>query len=343
MTTQLDSSIGIKKETTFGTGVTVDRFPEFLSESLDWKPEYMLGKGLRQGSRVARASRRQLGKHHVEGDVSLEACARGLGIFFEALLGQATSTIIGTGPAYQHLFTLTNTDPMPSYTIQKGIPLLVNGAVQPHTFTGMTCTKGTINSAVGDIVKLDTSWFGKAISTATAYAAPSYVSESSQELFTFLHGALSLGTGALTVPTATALGSGSDSAGNVRDFSVTIDNKMDTNGYTFGGNGTIGRRPTLGATDITGKLTIEFDSVAQRDAYLNNTTQSLVMTFTTSTLLQATVYNTLQIVLPAIKLDGDTPKAVSDGVVLQNAGFTVLHDGTNAPVYVVLRNLDTVA
>lgn len=342
MTTQLDSSIGIKKETTFGTGVTVDRFPEFLSESLEWKPEYMLGKGLRVGSRVVRASRRQIGKNHVEGDVSLEACARGLGIFFEALLGQVTSTIIGAGPAYQHLFTLKASDPMPSYTIQKGIPLLVNGAVQPHTFTGMKCTKGTLSASTGDIVKLDTSWFGKAISTAVAYAAPSYVSESSQELFTFFHGAVSLGTAAVTVPTTVALASGGTPVGNVRDFSLTIDNKMATDRYTFGGNGTPSE-PTVGYTDITGKLTLEFDSVTQRDAYLNNTTQSLVMTFTTGTSLQSGVFNTLQIVLPAIKLDGDTPKAVSDGVVLQNAGFTVLDNGVNAPVYVVLRNLDTVA
>lgn len=341
MTTQLDSSVGIKKETTFGTGVTVDRFPEFLSESLEWKPEYLLSKGLRAGSRVARADRRKLGKQHVEGEISLEAAARGLGIFFEALMGQATSTIIGTGPAYQHLFTLTATDPMPSYTIQKGIPLLVNGAVQPHTFKGMTCTKGTISSEQGGMVKLDTSWFGKELDTATSYAAPSYAA--SQEPFTFVDGAVTLGTAAVTVPTTTALASGGTAAGNVRDFSLTIDNKMDTNGFTFGSGGKIGRRPVLGYTDISGKATIEFDSVVQRDAYLNNTSQSLVMTFTTATSLQSGVFNTLQIVCPVIKLDGETPKAVSDGVVLQNAGFTVLHNGTDAPVYIVLRNLDTVA
>ena len=344
MTTQLDSSIGIKKESTFGTPVTVDRFPEFLSESLDWKPEYMVGRGLRVGSRVQRASRRKLGRQHVEGDISLEACARGLGIFFEALLGQVTSTIIGAGPAYQHLFTLTNTDPFPTYTIQKGIPLLGGGAVQPATFSGMACTRGTINSAVGEIVRLDTSWVGKQVSTAIAYAAPSYVADTSQELFTFLDGSITLGTSALTVPTTTALGAqGGSVVSNVRDFSVTIDNKLDVSGYTYGSNGTIQRRPTLGATEITGKVTAEFDSVTNRDYFLNNTTVSITLTFQTTTLLQASTYNTLQVVLPAVKLDGDTPRAVSDGVVTQDLGFTVLDNGTQAPVYVVLRNLDTVA
>lgn len=343
MTTQLDSSVGIKKETVFGTPVTVDRFPEFLSESLEWKPEYMTGRGLRVGSRVQRADRRQLGRQHVEGDVSLEACARGLGIFFEALMGQATSTIIGAGPAYQHLFTLTNTDPFPTYTIQKGIPLLGGGAVQAATFSGMACTRGTITSAVGEIVKLDTSWFGKQVSTAIAYAAPSYAAASSQELFTFLHGSITLGTSAVTPPTTVALASGGDAVANVKDFTVTIDNKLDTSGYTYGSNGTLGRRPTLGATEISGKLTAEFDSVTNRDYFLANTTVSVTMTFVTATELQTGVYNTLQIVLPAIKLDGDTPKAVSDGIVTQDLGFTVLDNAVDAPVYVVLRNLDTVA
>lgn len=343
MTTQLDSSIGIKKETTFGTAVTVDRFPEFLSESLDWKPEYMTGRGLRVGSRVQRADRRQLGRQHVEGDISLEACSRGLGIFFEALMGEATSTIIGAGPGYQHLFTLTDTDPFPTYTIQKGIPLLGGGAAQPTTFTGMACTRGTITSAVGEIVRLDTSWFGKAADTTIAYAAPSYVASASQELFTFLHGSITLGTSAVTPPTTVALASGGDGVTNIKDFTVTIDNKLDTSGYTYGSNGTLGRRPTLGATEITGKLTAEFDSVTNRDYFLDNTTVSVTMTFVTATELTTGSYNTLQITLPAVKLDGDTPKAVSDGVVTQDLGFTVLDNATDAPVYIVLRNLDTVA
>ena len=80
-----------------------------------------------------------------------------------------------------------------------------------------------------------------------------------------------------------------------------------------------------------------------RDYFLQNTTVSITMTFTTSTVLSAGVFNTFQIVLPACKLDGDTPRAVSDGVVTQNIGFTVLDNAVAAPVYIVLRNLDTVA
>lgn len=341
MTTQLDSSIGIKKETTYGTAVTVDHFPEFLSESFEWKPSYMVGKGLRPGSRVSRVERRTLGKNWVEGDLEIEACARGVGIFWEALMGQATSTQIGAGPAYQHNFTLTNTDPFPTYTIQKGIPLLNGGAVQPHTFAGAACTRGSISVGTGEVVKLRTSWNAKSVDTATAYAAPSYI-VTGQELFNFFQGTLTLG-GVVTNPTTTALATGGTVVNNILDFSLDIDNKLDTNGFAFGSGGKQARRPHIGYTEITGKMTAEFDAVTLRDLYLNNTAVPLTLTFTTATQLQTGVFNTLQITIPNLKLDGELPKAVTDGVVTQSVDFTVLDGGVSgvAPVYVVMRNTDT--
>ena len=54
MTTMQDCSIGLAKETTYGTGVTPTKFPEFLDESLAWNPTFVQGAGMRVGSRVAR-------------------------------------------------------------------------------------------------------------------------------------------------------------------------------------------------------------------------------------------------------------------------------------------------
>jgi hypothetical protein len=340
MTTQLDSSIGIKKETTYGTAVTVDHFPEFLSENLKWKPNYLDGKGLRPGSRVSRAERRSLSKNWVEGEIELECCARGFGIFWESLLGAATNTIISGGPAYQQVFTLTNTDPFPSYTIQKGIPLLNGGAVMAHTFAGAQCTKGEITAETGEVVKLKTEWIAKSIDTATGYTAPSYVANN--ELFTFWQGAITIG-GVVTPPTTTALASGGTSQANIRNFSLSIDNKLDQDGFTFGSGGKFGRRPHLGYTEIKGKMVAEFDSTTYRDAFLNNSNLAVTLTMTTGTLLQTTTYNTLQIVLPTIRLDGDIPEAVNEGVVTLELAFTVLDGGSAgvSPVYVVQRSLDT--
>ena len=93
MTIQADCSIGFKKETPFGTGVTVDRFLEFTSESLDRDATYSQGQGLRPGSRLARSGRRALTRDGAKGDIELEVPSRGLGTFLELLLGTASSTV----------------------------------------------------------------------------------------------------------------------------------------------------------------------------------------------------------------------------------------------------------
>jgi hypothetical protein len=336
MASEIDSSIGIALETTYGTGVTVTKFPEFLSETFEWKPTFIQSAGFRPGSRVARNERRALGKNYAEGDLELECVTKGLGVFFNALLGSVTNTLV-SGTAWQQVHTL-GADPLNSYTIQKGIPLLGGGAVQPHTFTGSVCTKGEIKAATGDTVKLKTSWNAQAVNTATAYAAPSYVANN--EVFNFTQGAITLG-GAVTMPTSNTLATGGTVVNNVLDFSLAIDNKLDVNGYVFGNGGKQGRKPVLGGlTDFKGKITAEFDSVTLRDAFLNQTALALVLTFTSTTVISAGVSPVLQIVLPAIKLNGDIPNATM-GVVKQTIDFDVLDNGTNPPIYVVIRTADT--
>lgn len=336
MTTQLDSSIGIVKEPTYGTTTTVTHFPEFLTENFNWKPAFMQGHGFRQGSRTPRNERRALGKNYAEGDLELECVAKGIGIFFEAWLGQSVSTAL-TAPAFQQNFTMATSDPVNSYTIQKGVPL-IGGAVQQHTLSGAVCTKGDLTSAQGDIVKLKTSWNAKKVDTTTAYAVPSYIA--SNEPFTFVEGAITVG-GTVTAPTTTTLATGGTSVADIVDFSLSLDNKLNVDGYTYGGGGQQTRRPTLGEAAITGKLTAEFDVVTYRDAYLNQTPLNLVLTFTSTTSIATSIYNTLQVYLPLIKLEGDLPNA-TNGVTRQAMNFTGLDGGSGvSPITVCLRTLDT--
>ncbi len=70
MTTQADCSIGFKKETTFGTVATPDRFLEFTSESLDFDRTYYQSPAMRPGSRLARSKGRALVKDGGKGGLS---------------------------------------------------------------------------------------------------------------------------------------------------------------------------------------------------------------------------------------------------------------------------------
>src|SRR5690606_7286252 len=123
MTNQLDASIGLKKETTYGTYATPNVFPEPVSDTLDVAITVTEGAGLRVGSRVARSARRRQSKFEPGGNIEVEAASSGLGVFLGAAFGAVTNTEIpvSTG-VYQQVHTPKADDFLDSYTIQKGIP-----------------------------------------------------------------------------------------------------------------------------------------------------------------------------------------------------------------------------
>ena len=343
MTTQLDSSIGLKKETVFGTGVTVDQFPEFTKETFDRKPKYVQGAGLRVGKRVARSARRVLGEEGADGSITLEAAIKGLGIFLEAAFGTVTNTAVpsATG-AMQQVHTPATTDPINSYTIQKGIPPVGGGTTTAYTFPGSTCKSIEFSAKAGDIVEVTTDWQCREVVTATAYATPSYASNA--DLLAFVHGAVIIG-GTLTAPTTTALATSTQSAAaNVTDVKLKFSNGIDSGARTFGGAGKVVRKPVLGVAEIEGSLTAEYDSTTLRDAYLNQTDLALILTFTHTSLIGTgtPVPPALQIVVPNIRFEGEVPKATDGSPITQDMSFTGFDNLTaTAPIYVVYRTTDT--
>jgi Phage tail tube protein len=336
--TQLDEQVGIKKETTFGTGVTPDHFPEFKSESLEWIPEYKMGEGLRTGKTAQRSDRRVLVKQSVGGDVELELQTKGLGIWFESILGSATSTLV-SGSTYQQLFVPVTTDYLPSYTIQKGITQL-GGSSSPLTFTGMVGSSFELSASNADVPTCKFSYVGKAVATATGLATASYAS--SVELFSFTQGTITVG-GSVTVPTTTALASGGTATANIRDFSFTYENGLDSNGFNFGGGGSRSRKPARGALVGTGSITVEYDSDTLRDAWIANTSLSIVLTFTTTaTPISGALYPTFQVTLPDVRIEGELPKSNGGDVVTQTVPFSFYDNGSATyPIYVAIRTAET--
>lgn len=338
MTIQADCSIGFKKETTYGTAVTVDRFLEFTSETLDYEREYFQGEGMRPGSRLARSGRRVLVKDGGAGDIELEVPSKGLGTFLEALMGTAGSANVA-GALYQQLFTLQKTDYLPALTIQKGIPRLGADTVDAYTYKGAVNRSFELSIAGNDVLKLKSSWHAKEVDTATAYATPSYAT--GVELFSFTGASLVVG-GSVTVPTTTALASGGTSVANVRDFTISVDQKGDDNGWNIGGAGKRSRRAAVGLAEVKGKITAEYDATTFRDAVANQTALALVATFTAATDITAGNKPTFQIVVPDIRFEGELPKSNGGDVITQSIDFTAF-DGLVAAhaLYIATRTADT--
>jgi len=325
MTTPQDCSVGLGIESVYGTGVTPTRWFEFLDESFGYSKEIKQGVGLRVGSRVARSARRVVASAEGSGDLTIEAVSKGLGLLWQLAMGSGTSTLV-SGGLYQQVFTLG--DVMPSATIQKGIPN-AGGTVDAYTFTGCMVDTLTIECPNADNVKVKTSWNAKDMATGTAYTAPSYATGPS--VFTFAHGAVY--SGALTAPTATALGSAATPVASIRSGSITIKHNLKTDRYNCGGGGRK-EKPFAGIREISGSLVAEYADTAFRDAIVNDTSMTLVKTFTAGA-------DVLQIVIPDVRFDGDIVKASTD-LAMQDIKWTGL-DGLSAaqPIWIVCRTADT--
>lgn len=325
MTTPQDCSVGLGVESVYGTAVARTRWFEFLDESFNFVKNVKQGVGLRVGSRVARSGRRVVASAEGSGDLTIEAVTKGLGLLWQLGLGSGTSTLVSAG-LYQQVFTLG--DAMPSATIQKGIPR-ADGTVDAYTFTGCMVESLTIDCPNADNVKVKTSWNAKDMTTATAYTAPSYATGPS--VFTFAHGAVY--SGALTAPTATALGSAATPVASIRSGSITIKHNLKTDRYNCGGGGRK-EKPFAGIREISGSMVAEYADTAFRDAIVNDTSMTLVKTFTAGA-------DVLQIVIPDVRFDGDIVKASTD-LAMQDIKWTGL-DGLTAaqPIWIVCRTADT--
>jgi hypothetical protein len=340
MTVQSDGQIGFKKESTFGTAVTVDTFlTDATEEDLNWIPTFAQGTGMRVGKRVARSDRRVLVKQEVGGSFTVQPTAKGLGKLIEAALGgTGTSTLI-SGSSYQQLFIPTTTDYLSSYTIQKGVPPLGGGSILPHTFKGMVCSGFEFSAGNASIPSLKFNWVGKSYDTSTTLATASYVT--GNELYSFIHASLTIG-GAVTVPTTTALATGGTAATNIREFNLTYENTLDSDGFNFGAAGARSRKPAVGAGVITGNFVAEFDAVTIRDLFLNQTDTAITFRLQTTTAISGSNYPTLEFTIPVARLNGEIPKAVTEGVVTISCDFDGLDGGVAAaPLYVAIVTAET--
>ena len=338
MSIQQDAQLGIKAETTYGTAATVDQFVEFTSESFDRKPVYAQSSSLRPGMRVARGRKRVLVKEDAAGSLTVEAQTRGMGTFFKAALGVVTNTAIpGDTTVFQQVHTPSVDDLAKSYTIQKGLPLLA-GAVQPLTFVGAMCEAISLDFGNSSIATISTDWTAREAKTDVPLAVASYPVV---DLFTFVHGAITLG-GTVTPPSSTALASGGTAVANIVSGSVKWANSLDGGGWNLGGKGKRSRAAALGQGQISGNLVAEYDSNTLRDAYMAGAPLALVLTFEHAGTIGTASKPTIQVVIPSIYLEGELPKSNGGAPIQQSVPFVGLDPETGVkPIYIVYRSLDT--
>lgn len=332
MTIPADAQIGFGVESVYGTAVTPTRFLEFVDESLNFNKSVKQGQGLRVGARVGRSARRVITTVDAGGDVQVEAFSKGLGLLWQAMLGAGSSALV-SGTTYQQTFTLG--DSLPSLTVQKGIPRVDGGAVDAINFPGSVVSQWELEIPNDDIAKMKVTFDCRDAVAAGTPTTATY--PTGGNLYQFASAALYSGT--LTAPTATTLASGATPLANVRSLSVSCNNKIANDRFNFGANGRKAK-PVVGIRDLAGQMSVEYADTAFRDAVLADTPMTLIATLEGGSLSAGK--ETLQVVLPEIKIDNELPKANGDKPVLQSINFTPLDGlGAVAPITVILRTSDS--
>jgi len=317
----IGASLGIATETTFATGVTVTRFYEFNSESFEYNKKTVVGQGLRAGGQLPRSQRRVVAASDSTGDFSLDLPTRGLGLLLSHAMGNAPTPTNPTTGVYLYTFVLGDVYGR-SFTTQVGVPQY-GGTVTPKTMSG--CKINSFELAVANS-GLATGKFNvdaAALTTSTGLATPSYALNGS--IFHFAQGAVLVDGAAVA---------------NIKDFSITVDNTLKTDRYNLGAAGVKSEQGINGFRKISGKITAEFTDTALLAKFLADTTASLALTLTGST-IASTYKDTLSITVSAVKLDGEAPKVGGPGVVDLSLSFEAYDNGTDAPLTITYQTADT--
>lgn len=323
-------SIGVVPEVTYKTPVTVTAFYEPTAETLDWMKTIAQGAGLRANKIGDYSDRRAYVAGQGSGDFTVEAISKGMGKLFQAALGTGVSTNIAT-TAYMQNFTPGNTPA--SLTVQKAT-IEAGGTVDPITLLGCMVSDWELNIPNVGIATFKVTLDVGDINTSTSYATPSYPTTA-----TLYHWAnASFATGTYTAATTTALATGSTAMANVRSLVVTGKNNLTADRFNGGANGRKAK-PILGKRNYTGTIVLEYDSITFREAFLAETVVSIIGKVTGAAVGAST--ETLQINLPACKLDAGLAQSNADGLVLVSHNFTVLDDRTNPMVQVQYLTADT--
>jgi len=320
---QLDHQLGIIKESTYATAVTVTKFYEYNSESIEEQEGRTEGDPLRTGftRRNDRFTPYFMG---ASGTVEFDVLTKGFGYWLELMMG----TVATTGPVETTVYTHTGTmgDLFGKFfTLQVNRPFHPAGTNQAMTYSGGKVTSWTLSNSVDGNLVLSLDLDFATVSTAIALATVSY--PASMEPLAWAKGLVTIG------------GSNYD----VTEFSLSCNNGLDVD-RRFIRNSTDKKEPTGGKREVEFSLSADFDSLTQRNR-AHATTRAAALAAVTATwegptLLGSTLYPKLAVTVPAARFDSWKGAVADDEGIKQELSGVGLYDGTNSPATLAYSSAD---
>lgn len=344
----LSAQFGYKAETTVGTAVTVDRFQEMLGgETLGYTPTILDGQGLRAGQAIQRASRSQISRHSVAGDLPpLEFGDRGgMGLLIKHMLGSTITvpTQIGATTAWKqnHHWNTSATQDGLGLTVQIGRPQ-TDTAVRAHTYNGVKIVSWEFSCSDNQYAQLKLTADGWNESTATALATASYAA--SVQPFTFADAAtFKIGGTASTTTGETTVAGGVAITTLVRGITITGTFPKATERYGLGNAGVKKEQVQNGIPEVTATLEAEYTQRTEfYDLLKTYSSSALELVFSHGDAGSSNPF-ALSFIMPAFKVREGGPQVAGPDIVAQTIGIKAYDDGsgTNPALQVRLVSTDT--
>lgn len=338
----LDGQVGYKLETTVGTPVTVDKFPEFNSEGFEFDPGYIEPQGLRVGVKFKRGSRLVQSRKMVTGALDMNYPTRLMGGLWKAALGSSvvTPTIIVDGYTQTHQ---TGDLLAKALTLQVGRPQPSDQVVKAHTYTGCKVTEWEWSVSDNETAKFHLGFDGWDEATATALASASYVAN--VEEFNFSQATVFSIGGTIGGASPLTYTGGSSVASIVKSISFKGNNALATERFGLGNAGIKKEQLENGIPTITGTLEAEYLQSEFYTPFKANTATSLNLKLVGNKCVPpgGTDFNTINFIVPQIKIKKVSPNVTGPDLVMATVEFEVYSDGTNNPFQVGLIGLDSTA
>lgn len=312
--------------TGYGDAVTVTRFLEFTNETLKLDIGRIESAGLRSGNRVQRTDRWTSNRKGAGGDIELEVPSKGIGMLLKHILGTVAITTPTNGVlTRKHSHTLA--DPAgKSLTIQISRPD-TGGTVRPFTYKGCKVTDWELSNDLDALLMLKATVDAQDEDTSIGLAAASFAS--AFEEFTFVGGQITLAAANY----------------DITKFSLTGKAGLKTDRYFIRSN-SLKKEPLLSEmADLTGQLDADFTDLSGYTRFTAGSLAAVTATWTGSQIENVAspgpYFYKLQVTLPNVRFDGETPNVGGPDIVPQNLPFKVLSDGVAEPIQIDLYTTDT--
>lgn len=321
----IETQLGTKDETTYGTAVTVDRFIPFLSESIQPETFRTRTPGLRAGKRTARTDEYVAGITGYAGSIEVPVESLGFGVWLKRALG-AVSTSGPTGGAYQHVGVIDPDVCVPSFTMQ------VNRAFAPcavtdqaFTWEGCQVSSWELNVSVDEVVKFSAEIIAEDGTTGTALAAASYPAAEP-----LAWSKASLTVGGTSVP--------------VTSFSLKCNNNLKTDRHYLQNSARRSEAARDDFPEVTVEFEADFSSLTQYNRFVAETAAgtraALVFAATSVTAITTGVFPGVSISLPAVDFTELSVAVEGTEMLMQSITGTVLDNGTDQPISFTYTSAD---